>query len=719
MATKREAAIRVSLRRNALDSDVRSMESRFKAAGRRMGAALREPISAGLSSARQSISNIGSEIKNTFKVAATLGGAITIGGAARSAMEAQTAYLQLGDALSTFSKQNWEAADAQAMVERVADRTKIPIDSLRTTLLQLSSASGKVDIEKLLERASSQARRLAREGEFIGRVYTRMVAKGVVKSAEEAENLTEQFNTLFRTMLGIDLDESIDPMDVAELAGFINTTGNSAEQMLKVVSLGGKEISKDVGKAGEIVQELGIALHQTKGIDELNKKLRLPKGAINASKTALENMLTLADLGPKKFKKMADSLGGEVAGPGLKKIIGVEFFEGKVSRKKWDLRIEEIKKKLADLSDIAVDRTKLEAADLRHKKTIQSQVNDAMNQLQKAFADKKTQKAISDLSKHLPAMAKGLADLMSWVTDNPWEALATAGGLRIGGSLLGGMAGNALPTLMGKMFNIPALGRYLGGAGAAGSAAAAGRALGSAGGPGGAAVPGGDLGLVFQGISRAGKGTIKGLAKLGAPFAGRSGLAGKAMLAAGGLAAAGAAGYLVGDVLHKNILDPMSKKDFEDWDKAGEVSGSAKRKLKKEETIEEKLGTLKEIRKTREKTAEGPSLYTGVMGTAASWFSDVASPSEQMGQKLGELDKAALGHEMAIRRQMADELESKGQLSKKWNEALFDPLKDLNTIMADFKRTMQDVNREMPKGTSRGPSRVSNPSTPGSEERRG
>ncbi len=716
----REAAIRVSLRKNELKSDVRSIESRFKAAGKRIGAALRAPISAGLDSAKQSISNIGGEIRNTFKMAATLGGAITVGGAVKSAMEAETAYLQLGDALSTFSKETWDAADAQAMVARVADQTKLPIEDLRTTLLQLASASGKVDIENLLERAGSQARRLGMEGDYIAEVYSRLISKGVADTAEETENLTEQFNYLFRTMLGESLQDAINPNDVGELAAFIGTTKNNAAEMLKLISMSGEKVKKDFGKANEVVEELGLSLGQTKGIDEFTKKLKLPKGVIDKNKTALENMIAIAELGRKKFDAYANALSTDTAGPALKHVIGVEFFEGKVSKKKWNLRIEELKKELADLGDLVVDRTRIEAADLRHKKTINADVNDAMNKLAETFSDERMQKAISDLSKHLPTLAEGLADLVSWIVENPWTSVAAVGGLRVGGSFVGGMAQNALPTLMGKMFNVPALGRYLAGAGGAG---AAGGAIG--GGRGGVAVSGGDLGLVFKGISRAGKGTIGWLAKMGGPFAGRSGIAGQAMLAAGGLAAAGAAGYAFGDAIRKQFLDPMMDKDFESWEKAGDVASSARMELKKERTIEQRQTKLKEIKEAREEQKEGPSWFSDVTGTAMSWLTDVDSPMEKRNREFRKLTTAETDTEMAIRNQMANKLKSAGKYDAKWDDMLFN-MERLNVVMKAFKGTMETVNRETTRTsnsgdtwTSRGPSQVSNQSKPGYVERKG
>ncbi len=700
----REAAIRVSLRKNELKSDVRSIESRFKAAGKRIGAALRAPISAGLDSAKQSISNIGGEIRNTFKMAATLGGAITVGGAVKSAMEAQTAYLQLGDALTTFSKQSWEAADAQAMVARVADQTKIPIGDLRTTLFQLASASEKIDIEKLLERAGSQARRLGMEGDYIAEVYSRLIAKGVAETAEETENLTEQFNYLFRTMLGESLQDAIGPNDVAELAAYIGTTKNNAAEMLKLISMSGEKVKKDFGKANEVVEELGLSLGQTKGIDEYTKKLKLPKGVIDKNKTALENMIAIAELGQKKFDAYANALSTDTAGPALKHVIGVEFFEGKVSKKKWDLRIEELKKELADLGDLVVDRTKLEAADLRHKKTINADVNDAMNKLAKTFSDEKMQKAISDLSKHLPTLAEGLADLVSWIVENPWKAAAAAGGVKIGGAALAGAAGAALPAAGKALFGLGGAGAAAAGGAAGGGAAAA---AGGAGAVAGGTAAAGKAGLLWRGIAAAGKGTVGGLAKAGASSAGASaGTAGAAMTAAAGVGAAAAGGALVGTIIHRSVLDPKAKADFETFEKALDVLSLGSGARRSGTDIETKQAALNEIHSVISQLERGNSWWTELSGGLASEFSDARSPEHLRRARVTDL--------------RIEEKKLQTDIQKQW-EGQAEATKGL----LGFSRALGNVNEALDRlnpptqGTSRGPSKVSNPNKPGNELRKG
>jgi hypothetical protein len=446
--TTRQAGIRVTLDTAQFQAGMRNMERSSKATGAKMGRVMSSAWSAGLGSVKKTLGGMASSLMNNIKLAATVGGTIATGALIKGAVESRVAYLQLADAMTTFTGKATDAAEVEEMVKRVAEETRIPIDKLSGQLLQLAAVAGKVDIETLLERSASQARRLGLEGEFISRVYTRLVAKGVAQTAVEAENLTEQFNTLFRSMLGVDLDEAIDPMDVAELAGFINTTGNTAAEMLKLISLGGEKIAKDFGKANEIVEELGLSLKQSKGIDEMNKKLKLKRGLIDTNSTALENMMRIAELGPKKFTAMADALAGDVAGAALKEIVGEEFLVkaklGDVSRKEWDLRIEELRAQLGDLGDLVVDRQRIESSDAKHKDTAAANIDHAMNKVREAFTQPKMIAAIETLASKLPELAEGVADIIEFIVENPMLSAGIGIGARVAAPALFEMGKTAL-----------------------------------------------------------------------------------------------------------------------------------------------------------------------------------------------------------------------------------------------------------------------------------
>lgn len=598
MATK-EASIKVTIRRQAYETSLRSMVASTAEAGRKMGRALKEPMSKGIEAAKSSFNDLVGTIKNGVSVALSLGGALSFGTAIKTATDSQKAYLQLAHSLSTFSKETVTAAEAQAMVERVADDTRVNIDELQRSMLQLASAAGKVDIEKLLERAVSQARRLGMEGTFVSRVYTRLVAKGVAKTAEEAENLTEQFNTLFRQMLGVDIDEAIDPMDVAELAGFINTTGNTAAEMLRLISLGGEKIAKDFGKANEIVEELGLSLKQTKGIEDMTKKLKLPKGVIKATNSALENMLAIADRGPEKFSKMADAMAGDIAGQALKQIVGEELIvkarTGKVTKKEWELRVGQLRKELKDLSDLTVDRKAVEKADAAHKETMSAKFDHAMNKMKEAFTQPGVVKAIDKLADHLPKLAEALADLVSFVAENPLKALGIGAGIKVGGAALTGFGGTLMKG-MGESYVNALKGAFGFGKKEMISAASS-------------------SGKIAQTAAKLASDKTVGAA---------TSVASKIV----GIGTALTAGVAVGGMVHKFVTGPQAEAAAKKTEKAAEARFEAREILRHPEKAapEEKLAAIKKVREAQEDLPGSLISMESAMGFLAAAFTDVKHP---------------------------------------------------------------------------------------------
>jgi hypothetical protein len=593
---------------------------------------------AGLGSMRKQIGNMAGQFTSKLKGALTLGGALGSGALIKDAIDAQPAYLQLADALSTFSGEAMDAADVEKLIADVADETKVPINELIGTLSQLSSSAGRVDMAKLLERASSQARRLGHNGEFIGRVYTRLVAKGVADTAEEAENLTEQFNTLFRRMLGVDLDEAIAPADVAELAGFINTTGNSAAEMLKLISLGGENIAKDFGKANEIVEELGLSLKQSKGVDEMTKKLKLPKGAIDSNRSALENMLAIADRGPKKFAAMADALAGDIAGQAMKEMIGEEFLvlasRGKVGKKDWELRVKKLKDQLSDLGDLVVDRQKLEGQDARHKKTASASIDDALNKVKIAFSKPEMIDGIDRLAQHLPAFASGVADLVDWISKNPWKAVAAGVGIKLGAGFASGMAASIAKQIAGA----------IGGAGTAGAAGAA------------------------------------GASGAGAAGAAGAGAAGAGLLAVGGAITAGAAvGVGTGLALNHFVFDPHSQSYADKLRSARGMGSLLTEASQKGSTAKHKLRLIEEVKAA--KTALGTGRYTteNMMGELAAVFTDVKAPSDDIKEVMANLNKT----QIALMTMLQDQLKEGKQATKNTTE-FSDALRAAGTGLRQF-----------------------------------
>lgn len=616
---QRESSIKVTLNEGSAIAGLNSMKNKAKKTGKEMGKGISEPLKKGFQGAQQAFSDMAGSIKSGLQTALSLGGAVSFGAAIAEAREGEQAYLQLAYALSTYGDNATSAAQAQEIVTRVADKTRTNLTEVRKTLMQLSSAAKHTDIAPLLEAATNQARRMGLEGEFMARVYTRLVAKGVTKTADETENLVEQMNKMMRTMLGIDIDEALDPMDVAELSAFINRTGNEAAKMFKLISMGGKDVSKDFGQINTIVEELGLSLGESKGINEMRKKLKLGKKVITSQKTALENMLAIAAKGPKVFDKMADAMAGDFAGKALKQIVGEELLvnakAGKIKRKEWNLRIEGLRQELENVKGFTTDRAKIEQEDAKHKKTLAADLDAAMNDIKKAFSSPEMVKALKEMAKHLPTMVDGITKFISWVMENPLTAVAGGAALKVGGGLVGGLQGYAFGQIgkeLEKKIQKSA--------------------------------------ADFEKRSKAG----------GASFVNATSRSGKnhisAMEKGGALLSAALAGVAIGTAIHEGLTGPQAeraakKKEMAE-DAAFKARGTAERG-----TLEEKMAALKKLQQAK-KDAPGAILSAeGVMGTMASLLTDVESPMEQLTKQQVRMAEA----ESALIKSIAAEVEQRKQ----------------------------------------------------------
>lgn len=705
----REASIKVSIRRSSFNSDLRGMESQAGATGRKIGNAFRAPMSAGLTSIKQSIAGIGSQIKNTIKRAAQLGGALATGALIKDALEMQGVYRNISFSLSKIPGQIKDWQDVQSMVDTAVENTKQSADKLAESFHEVFKATGDAEFSATaMERVGYAATATGEKVESLAQASQLLKRKFGVTEDSLTDALTrfiqltgsggkslDELTGRFAVMAGEARQAGMQGADgVSELLGMLllldERIGEKADPGLKMLF---QTLKSGTSQLKRIQKEGRIKIEPEAGaLEKLKQILSSTKARAAAEMTITADARTVFD----ELAKPFDLAMKEAKEKGLKKAEALD-----AALKAFDDNIAKASKTTMTWDDIMK----------KHSERVQSdptvQLNDAINKVKKAFTQPKMIDAIGKLAEKLPDLAEALADLVDWAVDNPWKAVAAGAGLKVGASFVGGVAGNALPSMLSSLFGF---GKGGIGAGAGGAEALA-----------AAQATSGQVGLVWQGLAKGGKGAVSALAKLGKPFAGSGGIAGQALLAAAGLTAAGAAGYKLGDILYESVLDPMMKKDFEDYEKADDLAASAKRKLSKETTVEEKLAIFKQLQEEGKGLVNGPSAFTQVTGGIASLFTDAPSPTDMSKEKIKKVTNLEYDYSKAIRNQMADELSRAGKLSSQWEQVLFDPLKDLNTIMKDFKTTMQDVKRESSGvgNATRGPGRPSNrDNKPGADKRR-
>jgi hypothetical protein len=116
MAT-RQAAIRLTLNSSSFQAEMRSLTGRAAASGRMMGRAMSAPLSAGLNSAKRSLAEFGSSLKNTIKGYGTLAGTIATGLLTKDALELQGVYRNLAFDVAKLNGEAMTWQDVQKDVD--------------------------------------------------------------------------------------------------------------------------------------------------------------------------------------------------------------------------------------------------------------------------------------------------------------------------------------------------------------------------------------------------------------------------------------------------------------------------------------------------------------------------------------------------------------------------------------------------------------------------
>lgn len=609
MAVK-ETSLKLLLNPSGFISGIRRMTSMVQSAGLKMGSALKEPMRKGISAAGTELNSMLGELKTGLKTAATLGGAVSFGAMIKGAMDADAAYAQLSATVSNLSDRNVTAAEIQNVVEQAAEESADSIENLQIMANQLATVGDISILGESLEMASKQAKRLGVEGQLVARTYSRLIAKGLAESAEEAMVLTEQMNKFGRVVLGIDPDEAIDPVDIAEYASFVNTMNSNIGETNALLSMTGGA-AKDFGQAIEVLEELGEFLQTRKGLSEIRKITRLSKNDINLTKDAIENMLiVLEKKGPKGFKKFQDVFGPRVR-VALREIVGEDLVKaaetGKVTKEDWNLRVAELRKELKAAANAGVDMAQIAKADAAIRKTTAANFQTAMNEISKAFADEKMIGAIRTMSEHLPTLAKKLSEFLSWVMENPKTAAATLVLGRVALAFGGAAIQNAAATGLTSLFKVISTKIGVGGLAA------------------------------LAGKVAAGAGTIAtGTMALGAAGVGAAGAVG------------GAAGYYIG---FKGAIEPGLKENFGALQKIDESLIDVSSALAKKEGLEQKRAALKEVKAHLTMVREGPGAAAKATGAMVELFTrgEVKGATTKYKRREDELIRAQILLEKSIK----------------------------------------------------------------------
>lgn len=429
---------------------------------------------AALGGAKQSLSDLGSTLKNTLVMAGTLGGALSLGAAAKGAMDLVKSYKDIANSIEagTGAAMSWK--EVQSAVEGTAARWKQSNTSVTESYKRLWDEVGDA---KFAAAGIESVSRAARAGYGSMSSLTEIV--GV---------LNEKFDV---SSAGID-------DALASVIALGNKGGASVEQLGEKLGILGAS-AKEAGFTGE--NGLKRMLGMLNMADNVTGNFRKSMKAVTGIFDTLVDPEKLKNIGKELKIGLVDKHTGKPFAHALEMIIGksggkqeilAKVFSGEELKlvtqfgkdysKAFEATKGDIQTKtraglaayneaLEQASKSTMTASKVDDEAKKRLADQDAQISDAMRRLEIAFTNPKMVDGLTKLAEVAPKVAEALAKLLGFALDHPKSAAATV----VGGTILKG----ALPAALaagGK-----ALFKKLLGAGASATAAGTEAAAGGAG----------------------------------------------------------------------------------------------------------------------------------------------------------------------------------------------------------------------------------------------
>lgn len=465
MANTREAAIKVTLKRGAFSSGLRSMLDESRTIGSRMGSALSGPMKQGLSAGVGTIKEIGSQLAGVIKLAGSIGGAFSITQGVTDAIRLRSEYKKLAVSIEAGRGHAMNFRNVQRQIEKAAGSTNRRHEELLSTVNAIGDRS---DAAFALDNAENA---------------------GILMNALGADS-----RELGMLMAGLNTQFGISTKGMLTAVGTVTEAGARAGIPMEELSEDLKEmgtIARHAGLTGQrglsVMMGMmeGMATHggvknmseTMTGLDQLFEKIRqkpVTEGLFKAfgKGKVSEEFFRAAD-GVERVKVLLEQAGKsakfdqffrealEVEFTGREeaaafKTLAEPFRKAYEDARKQGLSTKEateVATKAFDQNVAGMGKTASLTEDRLRKLSLSTTINDpqaklrqAMNKISESLASPESLKAIDSLAQDLPKLASGISKLINFVVKNP--LLAGAGFL--GGRALLSAGGAAIPGLLGS-----------------------------------------------------------------------------------------------------------------------------------------------------------------------------------------------------------------------------------------------------------------------------
>jgi len=622
----REATLRLNLNSSAFESRMRGLASGVAAAGTRLGSAMSAPLSAGLNAAKSSLSGMANQIKNTAKNMIMFGGAISLGGLVKNAVEMQSLYRRIAFDVSKIKGETYDWQEVQQLIASHMRNTGQSSSNMAKAFHLIFQATGDLEYSAdALQAIGIAATASGQDVDVMANAAQLMLRKFDIAAKDMPDALAALLQ--LTGVGGKGLDELGPRFGI--LAGEAKTAGMKGAEGMKELLGMFKLLDNEIGEKAE------------PGVMSLFRQLRAGSGDVKAfSKVGVKFAIDATPL--QRFRKILnDTAGRKLAisafGGGSKEVYDVlvrpfdEAFKRAKSEHKTDLEATNLGITAFDEALTASTKTSWDFDTLQKKAKSRIaedpsiQMNLAIGKMKSAFNKPEVVAAMNKVATVLPKLATALADFLAWIVKNPWKGVAAfAGGkaLLAGGGAAIGVAAPAIGVAL-----VNSVRGMLTGAGAAGVGAAAGTAGATTAGAAATAAAA-STGTVFPTVAGGAASAASGAAGIGAGAL----VAGTAIAAAGGAA--------VGYSIYKGAVEPALAARLEGLRGIDELLMTA------EETSGGKAtrsGNLKAVlEKVRAAQEEGaPTGFSSFMSSIAKTAgADIDSAEKQHADRLLRLGEA-------------------------------------------------------------------------------
>jgi hypothetical protein len=448
--TDRVASIRATLKTNAFVAGLNEITTKSAAAGRKIGSALSTPIKEGLTKAKAGWASTVGDLKNVAKLAAGIGGGLSLASMVSDAIELEGTYRSIAFNVNKVpgNMSTWQ--QIQKDVESAAMRTGASSKDLASAYNQIfkevgdqataksaievigtAATAGQGKVEELVGVIPLLSEKFHIAAKDIPEAMTRIIEK-LGTGGTNVEDIGTKFELMAADAVEAGLTGADGISKLLDVTAMLdNRLGAKAAPALKQML----EKLRDGGAAmKEFKKSTGISLKGVEGFDKLKSMLG-GKGRAKAELMFTGDVRSAFDELVKPFDEAVAK--AKAAGKSAKEAEK----EGKAAFEASLAAVGKSSMKFADLQKEAADKLANDPATILHH---------ALEEASQAFRDPQMLSAIRSLAKDLPPLAHGFAKLVGWVVAHPWLAGGAALAARPAMGLAGGFVQSGAEKLAGK-----------------------------------------------------------------------------------------------------------------------------------------------------------------------------------------------------------------------------------------------------------------------------